>query len=369
MEIIKTKNGEFRFKEKVYLPDGSTRSKTFHRKTDALRWKQDTESQKRRDPSELLRVHRNLRLCDLYEIWMTTQMRSKRDERTVYQYERFYRAHFEKRFGSKLIDSFTSADFDLLCKQLLDRGMKEKSVNNVLTFIKQVFRYASVEGYLKEDPLLKIRKLSEPQRDFKYLRKEEIQVLLRVNRFESIYPVLVIALNTGMRIGEIFGLCWDCVSFESNNILVKRSLSRTRLKEKTKTKLIRAIPMNDAVQATMRKLVAHQTSNKYVLADAQGNPLRPDHYSSRDFKRALERADLKSMRFHDLRHTYASNYMMSGGNLYDLQKILGHTKSDTTNMYAHLSPAHLQTAVRVVNFCIESESAKECSPNLALLNR
>lgn len=367
MEIIKTKGGELRFKEKVYLPDGSTRSKTFHRKTDALKWKQDTESQKRRDPSELLKTHRNLRLCDLYEIWMTTQIRSKRDERTVYQYERFYKGHFEKRFGSRFMDSFTSSDFDLLGKQLLDRGMKEKSVNNVLAFIKQIFRYAYSEGHLKEDPLLKIKKISEPQRDFKYLRKEEIHVLLRANRFEPIYPVLVIALNTGMRIGEIFGLCWDCISFETNNILVKRSLSRTTLKESTKTKLIRAIPMNDAVQAIMRNLVAQQTSSKYVLADAQGNSLRPDHYSSRDFKRALERAGLKPMRFHDLRHTYASNYMMSGGNLYDLQKILGHTKSDTTNIYAHLSPAHLQTAVRVVNFCIESESIKADSPNLALL--
>lgn len=243
--------------------------------------------------------------------------------------------------------------------------MRETSVNNVLTFLKQIFKYAHEEEILLINPLKKVQPLNEPERDFQYLHKEEITTLLRANRFEEIYPILVIALNTGMRLGEIFGLCWDCVSLETDQILVKRTLARSGLKDKTKTKLIRAIPMNDAVLDLIKQLFKNQTSSKFVFADSKGESLRPDHFSSRQFKTALVNAGLKRIRFHDLRHTYASNYMMNGGNLYDLQKISGHTKSDTTNIYAHLSPNHLKSAVRVVNFACD-ERVNVVSPDLAL---
>jgi site-specific recombinase XerD len=109
----------------------------------------------------------------------------------------------------------------------------------------------------------------------------------------------------------------------------------------------------------------NQSSPKFVFADQDGNSLKVDHYSGREFRTALNRAGLNRIRFHDLRHTYASNFMMNGGNLYDLQKILGHTKSDTTNIYAHLSPAHLSNAVKIVNFSFD-EVKTEHSPYLAL---
>ena len=71
----------------------------------------------------------------------------------------------------------------------------------------------------------------------------------------------------------------------------------------------------------------------------------------RSFFRAQKRAGLeRHFRFHDLRHTFASHFMMNGGNLYDLQKILGHSKIEMTLRYAHLAPDHLVEAINVVNF-------------------
>lgn len=370
MEIIKTRNGETRFKEKVYLNDGTTKTKTFFRKTDALKWKQDVESNKRKDPNFNLKSRQKFNLFQLHKEWMSSKIYFKRDERTIYQYERFFISHLEKHFGSKNIETFHSSDFDKLMKQLVERGMKPKSVNNVLAFIKQIFKYAEDENLIKSNPLKKVKKISEPQRDFQYLLEDEIKVLLRSNRFEPIYPVLLIALNTGLRIGEIFGLCWDCINIERRQMVIKRTLSRKGLKESTKTKLIRVLPMNDAVLNLFRELLRNQKSSKFVFADGSGNALKPDHFSSREFKRALDRADIKRIRFHDLRHTYASNYMMKGGNLYDLQKLLGHTKSETTNVYAHLAPEHLQEAAKVINFEVNDDSTSDLSklnsPYLAL---
>lgn len=162
---------------------------------------------------------------------------------------------------------------------------------------------------------------------------------------------MAFVLNTGLRIGEIAGLCWDCINFEKRQILVKRSVSRmTGLQEYTKTKAIRYFPINDEVLDVLRYQFKNQKSDKFVFTTPKGEIIKPDHFSSRQFKDALDRANIKRVRFHDLRHTFASHYMMNGGNIYDLQKLLGHKDITTTMKYAHLSPDHLLAASKVVNF-------------------
>ena len=70
----------------------------------------------------------------------------------------------------------------------------------------------------------------------------------------------------------------------------------------------------------------------------------------RDFARAIKKADVRPIRFHDIRHTFASLFMMKGGNIYDLQKILGHTTINMTQKYAHLSPSYLAGTTEILNF-------------------
>ncbi|MBY0553186.1 site-specific integrase, partial [bacterium] len=175
--------------------------------------------------------------------------------------------------------------------------------------------------------------------------------ILNANRFETIYPLLVFVFNSGLRVGEIAGLCWDCINFDNRQILVKRNMTRKKtLKEYNKTKSIRYVPMNDQVYDVLRFLWTKQTSQKLVFAKPNGEPIDPDHYSNRQFKTALKLADIEPVNFHKTRHTYASQFMMNGGNIYDLQKILGHKDIKTTMKYAHLSPDHLLEASKIVNF-------------------
>ena len=81
------------------------------------------------------------------------------------------------------------------------------------------------------------------------------------------------------------------------------------------------------------------------------------HHLYRDFQRSQKRAGFSRLiRFHDLRHTFASHFMMNGGNIYDLQKILGHTTLEMTQLYAHMSPAHLAEAIQIVAFKPDGEN-------------
>ena len=229
--------------------------------------------------------------------------------------------------------------------------MKPKSINNVLILLKQIFKYAHEQGLIFKNPLREVAMLVEPETEVKYFQKEEVRTILNSNRFESIYPILVFVFNCGLRVGEIAGLCWDCVNFENRQILVKRNMSRKkRLKEYTKTKSNRHVPMNDQVYDVLRYLWKNQSSHKFVFAKMNGEPIDPDHYSSRQFKDALIRSSIEAINFHKTRHTFASHFMMNGGNIYDLQKILGHRDIDSTMKYAHLSPEHLLEASKIVNF-------------------
>ena len=135
--------------------------------------------------------------------------------------------------------------------------------------------------------------------------------------------------------------------------LFGRGSTREGLKNCTKTHLIRYIPMNPEAKATFKSLMRNQKSPHYVFAKENGEHFNPDHFSKRNLDAALERAGVRRITFHVLRHTYASQYMQNGGNIYDLQKILGHTSVTMTMKYAHLSPQHLRKAVDTVRFSAE----------------
>lgn len=228
--------------------------------------------------------------------------------------------------------------------------LSPKTINKIVGVLKTVLNYACRQDYLIVNPTVGIAAIRVTQKRLSYLSEAEVAQVLNMARFQDYYPIIVTALNTGMRIGEILGLCWDSVQWESETLEISRSLSRTTLNERTKTHTIRHIPMNSAMKELLIHLRKTQRNPKFVFVDEHGGPFRPDHFCQRIFHPLLEKAGVKKIRFHDLRHTFASLFMMKGGNIYDLQKILGHSSVTMTQVYAHLSPQHLQKAIQIVNF-------------------
>lgn len=349
MKQIQNKNG-ISYRVDYYDLNYKRKYRSFKTKTAAKKWKEDMASMKRNDPLALLRINQQISFEELFNQWFEAKIKNKRGIKTIYQYERFYSKHLSQ-FAKRKLHTITSYEIEKYINILIDNKLKPKSVNNVIIFLKQIFKYAFEQNLILKNPLREVSTIFEPETEINYLFAEEIKLVLNANRFEDIYPLLVFVLNTGLRIGEIAGLCWDCINFEKRQILVKRTLSRmTGLQEYTKTKAIRYFPMNDEVYDLLKFLWKNQKSQNYIFTDQNGKPICPDHYSSRHFKRALDLAGIKRIRFHDMRHTFASHYMMNGGNIYDLQKLLGHKDIKTTMKYAHLSPEHLLGASKVVSF-------------------
>lgn len=142
------------------------------------------------------------------------------------------------------------------------------------------------------------------------------------------------ALNTGMRKGEILSLKWEQV--RGDHIYLK----------KTKTLNPRQIPINDDLNDLFKRIRKRNgLRSKYVFI-CEG---RRVYDIKSGFKAALKRAGIDDFRFHDLRHSFSSHFVMRGGDLKALQEILGHTTLTMTMKYAHLAPGHKRQAINRLN--------------------
>jgi integrase len=212
--------------------------------------------------------------------------------------------------------------------------VKAGTVNRELALLKHMLTKAVDWGYLKQNPTKAVKLLKEPPGRLRYLEAEEIERLLDAcddPQTPYLRPIVIVALHTGMRLGEILGLRWGDLDLRHRLI----SITKTKNNER------KTIPINEALYEELTKLPRHMTS-PYLLGHLDGTRiLRID----RSFHSALKRAGIEGFRFHDLRHTFASHLAMRGVPLETIGALLGHKDPKMTRRYAHLSPTTLQQAV------------------------
>jgi integrase len=183
----------------------------------------------------------------------------------------------------------------------------------------------------------------DDQRD-RYLSEEELKRLKqaldekmyckgtkKINRtFYRLRLIVLIAVTTGMRASEIFGLGWRDVMYSEGLLAVRAKLKGGKM---------RYVPMLPELAGERQRFPA-------VMGEDRIFPPEPGATSGRQrvegsFEDLLERAAIEAFRFHDLRHTFASRFMMNGGDLYELAKILGHSNIKMTERYAKLARQHI----------------------------
>jgi integrase len=234
------------------------------------------------------------------------------------------------------------------------------TVANELTVLRHMLRLGRRWGYLEQVPDIEMPK--KPEWRQRYLDEAEIGRLLDAaleSRNPYLASIVVLALNTGMRKAEILGLEWARVDLATSRLTLY----------KTKSGKPRGIPVNRAVYDALVALEPAQ-EKRLGLVFARRDGVAWGQIRTA-FASALTRAGIKGFRFHDLRHTFASHYMMRGGSLYDLKEILGHSDMKMTMRYAHLSPAHLRAGVDALDgltghidghIVLESSLAQDTAP-------
>lgn len=358
MEKTKRKNGTVRYRESYYRGNVKVVGPWFSKVTDAKTWKSRLEMQRltRLAQGEHYIETKNILFSDYANSWMETYVKTSCVFRTYQGYESALRAHLLPRFGKVFLKDITEDD-SLMFLQGLKATHEARGIQNIWQVLRAILIKATREKIIPSNPIQNI-KLPRPKLKLgAFWIQPEIKKFLSApeTAADQLFALYVVAIHTGMRLAELCGLCWDRIDFSQNQIHVTRTRDKTGVKDSTKNKLGRIIPMAKSVRELLLYMYKRRSDCDYVFIGAKGAEISYGHIY-RQFKEAQMNAGMKNkIRFHDMRHTFASNYMMNGGNVFDLQKLLGHTKIEMTMRYAHLSPNHLQGSLRFMNMGEEIE--------------
>jgi integrase len=255
------------------------------------------------------------------------------------------RAHLRPAFTGMQLADITKLELDAFCAS--KAHLHKNTQHHILTLLVSLFRTAVGLGWLRKAPEVEKPKLKLFSRDFHYLRtSDEILRLLRSTREEGEleFALYATAVYTGMRQGELAGLMWGEVDLEKRLIVVAHSWDGP-----PKNGEDRPVPVVDALLPVLAAWRL-RSSGKFVFPNRDGGMFsRSARVFQETLHSILDRAGFpkverngrtrRYVRFHDLRHSFATHWMMNGGNFFKLQQILGHASPQMTMRYAHFAPA------------------------------
>ncbi len=349
METVKRKDG-FRYRESYYFGTKKINSPWFTRKTDAKTWKSRLETEKLSKLALGEHYHQRIdvNFKEYADKWLHNHVEVNCAPKTFEYYGSILNTHLYPRFGHMNLSQITE-DHGMSLMNALKKTHTPGGLKNIWIVLKGVINKARREKIIPFDPFEDIKKPKPDLLQDNFWVKMEINQFLRANRNDQLLPFFFVAIHTGMRLAELCGLKWDRIDFVNNQISVTRTRDKYGLKETTKTKIKRYVPMTQEVRLLLLSLFKSGNGNPFVFLEADGTEVKYAHVYRR-FGNAQKKAGIiNKIRFHDLRHSFASNYMMNGGNVFDLQKLLGHTDIKMTMRYAHFTPDHLQGSLKFMD--------------------
>ena len=255
---------------------------------------------------------------------------------------RIMRLYLLPRFGRMKLDAIGPAAIDTYKADMTRDGYSAKTINNRLTVLRTVLMVAQRWEVLAADPRITLTRHRPP--DMRFLSFDEAPPL--VAAADGQWPVMVLlALNTGMRIGELIALRWDDLDLVVGRLRVRHS-AWLGVVDLPKSGRERGIPLN---KSSLSALVdGFHEREGLVFCDEKGDLLtyRRCNYA---LERICRSAALPSVQWHALRHTFASHLVMRGMPLKAIQERLGHSSRAMTERYAHLTPNVRRDAVHVLN--------------------
>lgn len=342
--------GVVRYRARIRLRGTCTASKTFQRKTDARKWAQKTEVAIRQDLYAINPLSRRKTLSELIDRYVQEVLPRKPKNALVQQRQLEV---WKKELGHLLIADITPARIVGFRQTLLDTPGTTKRVrgyatsNRYLAVLSHLFTFAVDEwGWATENPVRRVKRIKESRGRTRFLSDEERVRLLaacRASECTELYPIVVIAISTGMRRSEILTLRKSQVHLKRGAITL----------HETKNDDPRYVPLaghaHDIVATRMDLLRDDQAM--LFPGKVSGRPLT----LWKPWKAALTAASITNLRFHDLRHTAASYLAMNGATAIDLASVLGHKTLQMVRRYSHLSDTHTHHVVATMNERIFSD--------------
>jgi integrase len=212
-------------------------------------------------------------------------------------------------------------------------GLGEKSVKNIRTTLHTLLGFAVKWGYLSRMP--ELPDVIVPEASFDWYQSHEVSQLLAAARDDWARTVLLFALHTGVRMGEQRAVRWSDIDFEKGIITIRRSAPKWLVVEKSpKSNRHRRVDLTLELAQALEKI---RHSRETVFCNPDGSKLRPGQFHEILWA-AQKKAGLRRIKWHELRHSFASILTSGGAPLRVVQSLLGHSSMRMTERYAHLAP-------------------------------
>ncbi len=319
------------YRVKIRLKGHPSQTATFERKTDARRWAQRTEAEKHT-------------LAELVDRYLRDVMPSKPKSEVDQKRQLLW---WKQQLGHYVLADVTAVVIaehrDRLAGGLTPQGRQRSpaTANRYLGALSHALTIAVKEwGWLDDNPMRKVCKLKEPRGRVRFLSDDERSRLLEACRAHSpaLYSIVVLALSTGARQGEILNLTWQDIDLARGMIIL----------EETKNNERRSIPLQGHALELVKAMKKIRRIDTDLVFPARQDPSKP-LYVQGIWRVVVKRAGIEDFRFHDLRHSAASALAMSGASLAEIADVLGHKTLQMVKRYAHLSEQHTAGVVARMN--------------------
>lgn len=352
------------YKKEIRI-NGKRIAKRFTRIADAERWYAEMKRAKELARSGLAPQSQDVLFADYAATWLARRKQQGKPLGSWMTDEERLRKWVLPVFGQHVLQRINSQELEAFLDRLVAKeGLASGTRNRVRAVLHKLYNDAKRQGLIQHNPVSNVLVWKEQKQTFDYWQTlEECQAYLEQAETESpsFYVFALLALNTGARIGELIALQNQDVDLKNRRIhfCKLKEYRGGEICKRTKGGGDRWLGMNDELYQVLmnhRQKTKFNGPNDFVIHQTDGGSMyagsvRQIHW------RVCRKAELRKLRIHDLRHTFASHYVMNGGSLHDLQALLGHSSPMMTQRYAHLAPGYLESKAQIVQI------GKHCRQN------
>ena len=303
------------------------------------------------------------------EVWFEHYAKVKVRPSSHQTYRGYIDNHIKPNIGKIPLEKLTSLELQKFYKKLLEKGrvdrleskhqskgLSAKTVRNIHQIISSAMKLAQEQKLISTNPADGCALPRLEHREMQTLPVEQLQSFLREARDSGVFELYYLELATGLRRGELLGLKWEDIDLERGDLRVRRQIARINgevVEAPLKTKnAYRTLPLAEDTIGVLEAQRKKTGSSQWVFPSTTGGPISPDSVLHM-LHRVLKRAGLPRIRFHDLRHTFATLALQNGVDVKTVSGMRGHFSAEfTLDTYAHVTTASQRQAAKTMGSVI-----------------
>lgn len=300
-----------------------------------------------------------LRLFEYLERWLADSVRGTVRDTTYENYSYLVRTYIVPSLGRVKLKALSPAHVQRFYREKLDSGLAPRTVQYLHTLLRKALKQAVKWGMVPRNVTDAVDAPRPARKETKYFSFDQAKAFLKVASEDRFWALYVLAISTGLRRGELLGLRWEDLDLERGVLRVRRSLTPDT-KSYNQPKSAKGRRSVGLTPGTVEALKLHKINQErekaclgsrwqeqgLIFPSSIGTPFNPSNLLNRSFKPLLKRAEVPQIRFHDLRHTFATLMFFNGEHPKIVQEILGHAQITLTlDTYSHVLPSMQEGAV------------------------